>query len=84
MNERIRMKQTVIEVEVRTIEPTRRCTHCGEVLPISKFMKTGKNSRRHVCNHCFYLHTLLPCRNRALVRESEKQKKMIADRSSLQ
>ena len=44
------------------------CNYCHQELPATDFelMKTG--TRRHVCNHCKYIHYTLPAYLRRIAR----------------
>ncbi|MBR1526001.1 MAG: hypothetical protein IJ640_05000 [Prevotella sp.] len=55
-------------------EETRICRRCGETKPITKFLRTGKTTRRHVCNHCFYVETIKPCMERRIIRMLDERK----------
>ena len=68
-------ENNMIEIEGKTLVPTRECTRCHKILPITKFLKTGAHTRRHVCNHCFYLYTVRPSIDRAIIRKLEERKK---------
>ena len=56
-------------------EVLRQCQRCHKIQLITKFLKTGIDTRRHVCNHCFYTETIIPSRQRAIIRASEKKLK---------
>lgn len=74
------LSETILNFKPQTAQANnndcqlRQCRCCNNILPITKFMRTGKDTRRHVCNHCFYIKTIVPCRHRAIIRSIQRRR----------
>lgn len=47
---------------------THTCRRCGRTLPIAKFNRLPSGNVRNVCNHCRWVYTIQPSRNRSILR----------------
>ena len=57
-----------------TAEATlKRCRICGELQTEGHFALLPSGRRRNVCNHCRYVYSIRPSRQRRILREFERR-----------